>query len=111
MAGHGNIYVDEVLFASRTNPETRGDQIDQKTISKILENSKNILELAIAKKGTTKSTFASKIINGEEVKGGFQNFLKVHTKKDFPCPNCKTKIIKIKVNGRGTYFCPECQKK
>ncbi|MDE6082478.1 MAG: hypothetical protein K2F52_01210, partial [Malacoplasma sp.] len=65
-----------------------------------------ILLKAVENKGTTISTYFYK----KEQKGEFQKFLQVHTKKDFDCTNCKSKIIKIKVNGRGTYLCPKCQK-
>ena len=64
------------------------------------------LEKAINLGGTTIHTYTS--VDG--ITGRFQQELLVHNKKSLPCPNCKTEIVKIVVNGRGTYYCPKCQK-
>lgn len=105
VAGLGNIYVDEVLFSSGIHPERPSGELTQDEIAKIIYNTKEILAKAIEFKGTTIRTFSS--THGES--GKFQNFLQVHTKKDEPCPECCANILKIKVGGRGTYFCPVCQ--
>ncbi|WP_412032161.1 DNA-formamidopyrimidine glycosylase [Malacoplasma muris] len=105
VAGIGNIYADEILHASNINPLKQGNKITDKEFKTISDNATKILQLAVKNKGTTISTYFFK----REKKGEFQNFLKVHTKKDKPCTKCKTTIEKIKVNGRGTYFCPKCQ--
>ncbi|MDE5767621.1 MAG: DNA-formamidopyrimidine glycosylase [Malacoplasma sp.] len=106
LSGIGNIYADEILFASKIHPETISNKLSDNDFKKIAENARLILMKAVENKGTTISTYFYK----KEQKGEFQKFLKVHTKKDFDCFNCKAKIIKIKVNGRGTYLCPKCQK-
>lgn len=106
VAGIGNIYADEILFASKINPNLPGNKITKKQFEDIAFHANRILKLAVENKGTTISTYFYK----KEKKGEFQNFLKVHTKKGFPCPDCKTIIEKTKVNGRGTYYCPKCQK-
>lgn len=107
VAGIGNIYADEILFASSIHPQTLGNKITDEQFKKIALNASKILKLAVENKGTTISTYFYK----KQKMGEFQKFLKVHTKKGHPCPNCKTEIIKLKVNGRGTYICPKCQKK
>lgn len=107
VSGIGNIYADEILFASKIHPETISNKLSDNDFKNIAKNAKIILAKAVENKGTTISTYFYK----KEKKGEFQNFLKVHTKKDFDCINCKSKIIKIKVNGRGTYLCQKCQKK
>ena len=65
-----------------------------------------ILEKAILNGGTTIRSYES----SEGVHGKFQQNLLVHNRENENCPNCKNKIIKIKVGGRGTYYCPNCQK-
>lgn len=106
VAGIGNIYADEILFASKIHPETIANGLSDTQYKEIAKNSTIILNKAVENKGTTIATYFHK----KEKKGEFQKFLKVHTKKGLPCPECKAEIIKIKVNGRGTYLCPRCQK-
>lgn len=104
MAGLGNIYVDEVLFLSHLHPTTPTNKITFEDIKMIIENSQTVLQKAITLGGTTIRTFTS----AHAVTGRFQNELLVHTKSI--CPVCGTAIIKIKVGGRGTYVCENCQK-
>ncbi len=106
IAGIGNIYADEILFKSKINPWTSGSTLSKEKIIDILENTKTILKQAIEFGGTTIKSFTA----GKQISGKFQQWLQVHTKKDQACPRCKTIIEKSKVNGRGTYWCPECQK-
>jgi len=107
MTGLGNIYVDEVLFLTKLHPETSSNLITKTQVKKIIENSIKVLNKAIKLGGTTIRSYTSSL----GVTGLFQNELNVHTKKGEPCSICQTPIDKIKVNGRGTYYCPKCQKK
>lgn len=106
ITGIGNIYADEILFLSKIHPETEGKNLTNKNLTDIINNTKIILEKAIESGGTTIHTYTS--VDG--ITGRFQQELLVHNKKSSPCPICKTEIIKIVVNGRGTYYCPKCQK-
>ena len=106
ITGIGNIYADEILFLSNINPEKLGKDLTDKNLQDIIKNTRIILEKAIASGGTTIHTYTS--VDG--ITGRFQQELLVHSKKDNPCPTCKTNIVKIVVNGRGTYYCPRCQK-
>jgi formamidopyrimidine-DNA glycosylase len=106
IAGLGNIYVDEVLFMSKLHPTTPTNKIKKKQIEEIINNSIIVLEKAIALGGTTIHSYES----SEGVTGLFQNKLLVHTKEGQPCPVCATTIEKMKVGGRGTYYCHKCQK-
>jgi formamidopyrimidine-DNA glycosylase len=106
MAGLGNIYVDEVLFASKINPTRGAFSMTNQDLKNILKYSISIMDKSTTLGGSSISSYTS--LNKQE--GQYQNFLKVHTKKNSPCPNCKTTILKIKVNGRGTYYCSDCQK-
>ena len=104
--GLGNIYVDEVLFASKINPTRIGNTIKKSECQKIVDNSKEIITNATLMGGTTIRSYTSSL----GVKGNYQTNLRVHTKEGEKCPNCGTIIKKIRVGGRGTYYCPKCQK-
>jgi formamidopyrimidine-DNA glycosylase len=107
MTGLGNIYVDETLFLAKMHPETKGSSLGYKDVKKIIDSAQKVIKKAISLGGTTIRTYHSTL----GIDGLFQNELNVHTLKDQPCPKCQTKIIKIKVGGRGTYLCPQCQRK
>jgi len=107
ISGIGNIYADEILFASKIHPLTKAKDLTLQEYKDIATNARKILNLAIEHKGTT--IFSYKFDPSHS--GEFQSMLKVHTHNNEPCPSCKTKIEKIKVNGRGTYYCPKCQKR
>ena len=106
ISGLGNIYVDEVLFVSGINPlkETRTITLDE--ANKICLSSDKIIKKAIEHGGTTIRSYTSSL----GVIGNYQNYLKVHKRENQECFNCRTKIKRIKINGRSTYFCPKCQK-
>ncbi|HAX72722.1 MAG TPA: DNA-formamidopyrimidine glycosylase [Firmicutes bacterium] len=105
VAGLGNIYVDEVLFLAKINPQKSSQQLTDEEIKNVIKYTKEVLQKAVALKGTTIRSYTSAL----GVVGGYQNELLVHMKKDEPCVNCQTPIAKIKVGGRGTYYCPVCQ--
>ena len=105
ITGIGNIYADEILFASRINPETKGSDLTDNNLLAIIGNTRKILTKAIELGGTTIHTYTA--VDG--ITGRFQQELLVHGKKDMPCPNCGNKLVKIVVGTRGTYYCPHCQ--
>lgn len=106
ITGLGNIYVDEVLFLSKLHPERKANTLTNSDFKNIIRNSTSVLYKAIELGGTTIRSYTSSL----GVTGRFQNELNVHTKKGEACPKCSSIIKKIKVNGRGSYFCPKCQK-
>ena len=106
ITGIGNIYANEILFMSKINPLDTQDKLTDKDLQNIIDNTKKELESAIKKGGTTIRSYTS--VDG--VHGLFQQELYVHGKENNECPNCKSNIIKIKIGGRGTYYCPKCQK-
>ncbi len=106
IAGIGNIYADEILFASKIHPETHGNKLKKEDIENIIINSKKILDKAIVEGGTTIRSYTSSL----GVTGNYQNYLSVHQREGEECPICKSKIIKTVVGGRGTYYCPKCQR-
>ena len=105
MCGIGNIYADEILFASKINPLTKGKELSSDNIITIIKNSKVILDRAIKEGGSTIHSFHP----SEGVDGRFQVLLKAYGRNDKPCINCGTRMHKIFLNGRGTTFCPNCQ--
>ena len=105
ISGIGNIYADEILFLSQINPIKKGKDLNNKELDNIIVNTRKVLEQGIKNKGTTIHSFSSL---GEV--GHNQDNLLVHTKEGLPCTICGAIIKKTKVNGRGTYFCPRCQK-
>ena len=106
ITGIGNIYADEILFLSGINPLEKARDIKRKKLQLIIDNTKKVLEQAIKEGGTTIRSYTSE----EGVSGRFQNNLYVHQREDETCRTCGNKIIKIRVGGRGTYYCPKCQK-
>ncbi len=104
ISGLGNIYADEVLFACGISPFTEAKCITLEQIDLIMNNSLKILNKAIENKGTTIRSYTSSL----GVAGNYQNFLCVHTKTI--CPRCNTALSKSKINGRTSYYCPNCQK-
>ena len=106
IVGIGNIYADEILFLSKINPLKKTNELNNDELNNIIKYTKEVLTKAIKLGGTTIRSYES----SEGVHGRFQNELLVHGKDKEKCPNCSSKITKIKVGGRGTYYCPTCQK-
>ncbi len=106
ISGLGNIYVDETLYKAKIHPERKSLSISKEEAIRIVDAARWVLKEAILQGGTTIRTF--EVLDG--VHGRFQNELSVHTKHGDPCPICGQRIIKIKVKGRGTYVCPNCQR-
>ena len=106
IVGIGNIYADEILFLSRINPEMCGCNLTNKNLQDIIDNTKITLEKAIQAGGTTIHSYTA--VDG--ITGRFQQELLVHSRKSESCSECNSEILKIVVNGRGTYYCPKCQR-
>ena len=104
ITGLGNIYVDEVLFASKILPDRPANNVSLAEVESIINECDRILSKAIEYKGTTIRSYTSSL----GVKGGYQDFLLVHTKT--ACPHCNDSISKMKVGGRTSYYCKNCQR-
>lgn len=107
ICGLGNIYADEVCFMSGLNPHMLTNHLTLDDANNILLSARLVLKKAIEKGGTTIRSYTSSL----GVTGLFQLELLVHTKENEPCPKCHTLIRKEFVGGRGTYYCPKCQRK
>lgn len=106
ISGLGNIYADEVLFASKINPLKLASDVTLEECERIIISSNTIIKKAIEEGGTTIKSYTSSL----GVTGNYQNFLKVHKRENELCSVCQNKIKRIKVGGRSTYFCDKCQK-
>lgn len=105
VSGLGNIYVDEVLFKAGVRPSRLVKTLTKNELKKIYLSIPIILRLAIKKRGTTFSNFR----DADGLKGNFVAYLKVYGRAGKPCKNCRELIKKIRLAGRGTHWCQNCQ--
>ncbi len=105
IAGIGNIYSDEILFAAKVNPLRQVKTLSDKEIQQIHQNIKKILEKAIRCRGTTEQYYRDAC--GRE--GDYAKYLKIYRKEGEKCSRCGTIIKRVKIGGRSAHFCPKCQ--
>jgi len=106
IAGIGNIYADEVLFEAGIMPTRPAGRLSEKEQKEIFKAIKIILKRAIKHRGTTFSDY----LDAKGEKGNFTRFLRVYGRAGKKCYKCRGIVKKIKIGGRGTSFCPKCQK-
>lgn len=106
VTGIGNIYAAETLFAAGINPARPGNKLLPEECSNIVKHAKRILLESIECGGTTISDFRH--VDGSE--GKFVLNLKMYGKTGTPCPRCGAEIKSLRIGGRTSCFCPECQK-
>ena len=106
VAGIGNIYAAETLFAAGIDPRRETGSLTMDHCRKIVKHARRILRSAIRAGGTTVSDF--KQVDGSE--GKFTVFLQVYGKNGQPCPVCGSPLDQVKIAGRSSVFCPKCQK-
>ena len=104
--GVGNIYADESLFRAKVRPRRRANSLTRAELVKLHSALREVLKEAIAAGGSSVSDYVD--ADGEE--GFFQLQHRVYGREGQPCLVCKKKIKKIVVAGRGTHYCPGCQK-
>ena len=105
LAGVGNIYADESLWAAKIHPSTPVMKVSKAKLVTLHSALREILALSIKKGGSTDRNFVD--VKGK--KGSYLAFAQVFRKQGIPCPRCGTEIIKIRVAGRGTHICPKEQ--
>ena len=106
IAGVGNIYADEALWGAKIHPEKRIRDISDKKLNDLYKELLFVLRLAIEKGGSTDKNY----VDAEGKRGSYLQFARVFRRENLPCPRCGTTILKTRVAGRGTHFCPHCQK-
>lgn len=107
LAGVGNIYACDSLNLAKISPTRPAKSLTKEEINRLTQSMKQIVARAIELGGTT---FDGKYVSIDGLAGGYQDELRVYGKEGELCPNCGDRIEKIKLGGRGTYFCPSCQK-
>ncbi len=100
VAGIGNIYSDEILFAARIHPRTGSDTLDANEGRRLFEAMKGVLQTAV-ESGAGAETLTGRLP---------PSFLIPHRKKGERCPGCGGEVETLKFSGRTAYFCPRCQK-
>jgi len=105
ISGLGNIYVDEACWRAQIHPAARVKDLTESQLKKLFKACHEVIELGVEYRGTTFNHF----VDGHGQKGGFLQFLQVYGRAGKPCERCQTPIKKIKLAGRGTHFCPQCQ--
>lgn len=105
LAGIGNIYADESLFAVQVDPRTKVNALAKTKVTELHKAIQTVLTLAIEKGGSTDKNY----VNVEGKRGSYMDFAQVFRREGQACPRCQTTIIKLKVAGRGTHICPQCQ--
>ncbi|MEE8193066.1 MAG: bifunctional DNA-formamidopyrimidine glycosylase/DNA-(apurinic or apyrimidinic site) lyase [Gemmatimonadales bacterium] len=108
LAGVGNIYANEALFKAGIDPSRRSDRIERADLERLYGIVRNVLEDAIAAKGTTVRDYRT----GTGETGTFQDVLEVYGRGGEPCPRCGAQLATTHaIDGRATTFCWRCQGK
>jgi formamidopyrimidine-DNA glycosylase len=105
IAGIGNIYSDEILFAAKVRPFRRVKTLSEKEIKNIFQNTKKILKKAIEHHGSSVESY----IDACGKKGDFVKYHKVYQREGKKCGRCGGIIKRIKIGGRSAHFCGKCQ--
>lgn len=106
IAGLGNIYVDESLFAAKIHPLTPANKLTIAQVSRLNRAIKSTLRRALKHRGSTLRDYRD--ADGNE--GAFQRLHRVYDRTGKPCRTCKRAIERIVLGGRSTHFCPSCQR-
>jgi formamidopyrimidine-DNA glycosylase len=106
ISGVGNLYAAEALFRARIHPARSASSLGEKEKEALFKEIKSTLEEAIHYKGSSVDQYVQ--LSGEP--GDYAKYHKVYDRQGEPCVVCKTAIKRIALGGRGTYFCPKCQK-
>ncbi|EIF35868.1 MULTISPECIES: DNA-formamidopyrimidine glycosylase [Streptococcus] len=107
VAGLGNIYVDEVLWRAKVHPSRLSNSLTAQEARKVHDETIKVLGKAVEKGGSTIRTYTNAF--GED--GTMQEFHQVYDKTGQSCSCCGTVIEKFQLGGRGTHFCPNCQRR
>lgn len=106
VAGLGNIYADESLYAARIHPRRLTTTVSSRKLVELHGHIQRVLRESIDMMGTTVISYAG--VDGRS--GSFQDFLKVYSSEDQPCGFCGGKIVREKIGSRSAHYCPRCQR-
>jgi len=106
ICGVGNLYAAEALFRAKIHPARPAESLSGKEKEVLFKELKDTLSEAIKYKGSSVDQYVQ--LSGKP--GDYIRYHKVYDRKGKPCFVCKTPIKRIVLAGRGTYFCPKCQR-
>lgn len=106
VCGLGNIYADEALFEAKIHPKRQAGSLTIDETKTLLMAMRQVMDVSLQFGGSTMRNY----VKADGSRGNYLDlFAKVYQREGQPCANCKTRIVKIKLAGRGTHFCPQCQ--
>lgn len=105
VAGIGNIYADEALFAARLHPERKANSLTDQEVAALHRAIQQVLQLGIEREGASIQNY----VKPDGQRGDMQNAVAVFRRTGYPCYTCQTPIERIVMGGRSTHFCPTCQ--
>ena len=103
VAGMGNIYADEALWHARLHPLRPALELDDSEVASLRRGVRRALRRGIARQGAD-------LGDGAYPQGSMQDEFRVYGRTGEPCPRCHAPIEKTRVSGRGTHYCPVCQR-
>ena len=106
IAGVGNIYVDESCHAAKLDPRRTGESLTAAEANRLLTKIRQVLTSAIDSRGSTIRDY----VGGSGLQGGFQREFRAYGRTGEPCPTCGVPIERVRVAGRSSHFCPQCQR-
>ncbi|MDP3973308.1 MAG: bifunctional DNA-formamidopyrimidine glycosylase/DNA-(apurinic or apyrimidinic site) lyase [Candidatus Daviesbacteria bacterium] len=106
VSGVGNIYANEACFAAKIDPRIKVGDLGDREFKKLHQGVIRVIKEGIKQGGSTRAHF----VDAEGHKGYFLDYAYVYGRDKHKCKVCSTDIKKIQLGGRGTYFCPKCQK-
>ncbi len=106
ISGVGNIYACEALFLARIDPRRPANQVTAKEVSALYRAIEKVLKAGIKYRGASDQHYLDAL--GQ--KGSYQEHFLVYAREGKKCFDCSGTVKKIKIGGRGTYFCPRCQR-
>lgn len=106
IAGVGNIYADESLWLAQIHPATKVEQLSDDDLRRLLDGIKRSMSDSLAAGGST----ARNYVKADGTRGDYlDKFAAVYKRDGQPCKRCGRDIVKTRVAGRGTHYCPHCQ--
>ena len=106
VAGLGNIYVDEALWRAQVHPLRPAGSLDEDEIARLAKGIRDALRTGIARQGASLRDYATP----DGRRGRMQERFRVYGREGEPCTRCGPPIDKIRAGGRGTWYCPSCQR-
>ncbi len=106
VSGIGNIYVDEILYDARLHPRRKANTLVEREWEALYGAIRANLAAGVKHRGTTVRLYRDVL----DRPGEHQNYLRVFEKQGLPCPGCEGEVVREKVSGRPTHFCPACQR-